>query len=63
MKLTITLDLSDIQIASIARLMTDYPHGWHTADLIVRRDARERRFEADWAMDVSRAVRTALGAS
>ena len=58
MKIAITLDLSDLQVQSLKALADRYPHGWHTADLIIRKDAIELRYEADWALQLARAVKT-----
>lgn len=57
MKIAITIELSDLQVESLKTLAERYPHGWHTADLIIRKDARELRYEADWALQLARAVR------
>jgi hypothetical protein len=60
MRITITLDLNALQYESIRQIAQRYPHGWHTADLVIRRDAVEKRYEADWVKDVARAVAAEL---
>jgi hypothetical protein len=55
-KITIELDLSEPQRSSVQELARRYRHGWHMADLIVRKDAVERRYEADWVQQVLRAL-------
>jgi hypothetical protein len=57
-KVTIELDLNELQLLSLLRMAREYAHGWHTADLVVRRDAIERRYEADWVADLLRSIRS-----
>jgi hypothetical protein len=55
--LTLTLDLNEPQLDGLRRMAERYPHGWKLADITVRKDAKETRWEADWVQDVLRAVR------
>jgi hypothetical protein len=52
----VELELDDLQCESLRLLAKQYPHGWHTADLVVRKDAIERRYEADWVLVLARSV-------
>lgn len=54
-------DLNASQLESLVKLANQYPHGWHTADLRVRKDAKERAFEADWALNFARAIALSMG--
>lgn len=50
------LDINDPQRRTLIKIAQRYPHGWHMADLVVRQDGREQRYEADWALQVARAI-------
>ncbi len=56
MKITVELDLSLPQLEGLQMMAARYPHGWSTADLIIRKDAKETRWEADWVKDVLRTI-------
>lgn len=56
MKVTVELDLNEPQVATMCEMAKRYQHGWHTADLHVRKDGRNAIYQADWARDVIRAV-------
>jgi hypothetical protein len=56
-----SLDLSVLgnrQLAAIQRLAERYPHGWHNADLKVRKDAKEEWYEADWLRTIIQQIAT-----
>ena len=57
-KITVELDLNEPQLATLTEMKEKYRHGWHTADLVVRKDGKESRFEADWVRDVLLALPT-----
>lgn len=48
--------LNEPQLKTLREIARQYPHGWHDADLLVRADARVRRYEADWALHVARFI-------
>jgi hypothetical protein len=58
-KISVVLDLNslnEIQLNSIRRLAERYPHGWHNADLKVRKDAKEEWYEADWLRTIAQQI-------
>ena len=57
MKITVEIDLNEPQLANLRTMAERYKHGWHMADLVVRQDAKEIRWEADWVADVLRSIR------
>lgn len=60
MKITVTFDLNEPQWESVKR-QAELEPWWHFADLLIRHNGEDKRFQADYMRAFFREVRKAAG--